>query len=478
MLALKPVLIITIMKQHATSLLLFTLLACSSTILAEENKAEPKPWRLSNALNTPAWFEISGSHRTRYETLNNQFRAGGRGGDQLISFRTLLLAKFNYENFKLTLEGLDSRQDIADNGTPLNNTFVNTTELLQANLSWKTQDLINPEDAFTITGGRMTIDLGSRRLVGRNGFRNTINSFNGIDTTYTLNAGHSFRAIAVMPITRLPSDASSLRLNQAEFDAEDPDIFLWGIHYATTDLPESLNAEFQLLSLHESDTNDTATTNRQIQTPSFRIFKKPKPGEFDYELESALQFGTARSSDLANNTRDLNVFAAMLHAHAAYTWDVDWKPRLILQYDYATGDDDPNDGEWNRFDTLYGTRRIEYNPSGIYGAFARGNISTPGWRFITQPTPAITTTLAHRAFWLDSSSDAWHTSGVRDATGNSGTFIGNQLEAWITWDVIPQNVQLETGINHLFVGEFPNSAPNSPKLGDVTYFYVSTLLTF
>lgn len=38
------------------------------------------------------WFSLHGEARIRYETVDGQFRAGGKGGDQAIAMRTLMLA--------------------------------------------------------------------------------------------------------------------------------------------------------------------------------------------------------------------------------------------------------------------------------------------------------------------------------------------------------------------------------------------------
>ena len=74
-----------------------------------------------------------------------------------------------------------------------------------------------------------------------------------------------------------------------------------------------------------------------------------------------------------------------------------WSPRLIFQYDYASGDDDPNDADNNRFDTLYGARRFDFGPTGIYGPFARANLSTPGMRIKLKPAANMLLAFLHYA---------------------------------------------------------------------------------
>lgn len=49
-----------------------------------------------------------------------------------------------------------------------------------------------------------------------------------------------------------------------------------------------------------------------------------------------------------------------------YTFVEVWSPRFASQLDYARGDSSPNDGENNRFDTLYGARAFDFGATGIY----------------------------------------------------------------------------------------------------------------
>ena len=95
-----------------------------------------------------------------------------------------------------------------------------------------------------------------------------------------------------------------------------------------------------------------------------------------------------------------------------------------------------------------------------------------------KPHSRVTCFVAHRGYWLASDSDAWTTSGVRDVTGKTGQFIGQQIEASVQWNILPGNVALESGVTHLFAGEFMDDAPNANRQGDATYFYSQIGFTF
>ncbi len=430
-----------------------------------------KPWRLSQAL--PNWLELSGHHRLRYETLDGQFRANSNGGDQIVVFRTALKAKIKLDRVNLTAEILDSRQMLADDGTPLNSGIVNTVDLLQGYVGI---NLSHVGSKSQLQIGRQTMDVGSRRLVARNRFRNTINTFTGIDGSWTTASGKMIRAFYVLPVNRLPSDKASLLDNSTERDEQDFDVQFWGLYSKVPKLFSNITGEFYLFGLHEDDSPSLATRNRNFRTAGFRLYRKPAQGQFDFELESVFQRGKSRASTKA--TDDLDHSAHFQHIQAGYTFAAPWSPRLVLQFDYASGDKDSNDAENNRFDTLYGARRFEFGPTGIYGPFARSNLLTPGYRVIVKPRKNIKIMIAHRFYWLASDKDAWTTSKVQDSTGDSDSYLGHQAEISIRWAVVPRNIRLETGLAHIFAGKFMENAPNSNGEGDANYAYLQAVFTF
>jgi hypothetical protein len=94
------------------------------------------------------------------------------------------------------------------------------------------------------------------------------------------------------------------------------------------------------------------------------------------------------------------------------------------------------------------------------------------------PTAAVEAEFKHRLYWLASDTDAWTTSGVRDPSGTSSSFVGHQIEAMVRWDILPGNLRLEIGGAHLFAGEFIEEAPNASHRGNSTYGYASVELRF
>jgi len=435
------------------------------------------PLRLDDAIPSPR-ISLTANHRSRFEFLSDQFRLGQQGDDQAFVMRTLLHGTLQpLEGITLGAELQDSRAFTSD-GTLLTTTTVNAAELLRAYVDVH-HDLLGGN--LRLTGGRITMDVGSRRFVARNRFRNTINGFTGLDAEWRSPGDDRtvLRAFWVLPVQRLPGAAQQRRLrdNAVEFDEEGLDVQLWGVFLAHQ-LANGLELEHYTFGLHEDDGPRRPTRDRGLYTTGGRLLRPAAKSTIDYQIEFALQWGRSRATALPADVRSLDHFAHFEHVEVGYTFDAPWRPRVALEYDYASGDEKSGDGKNGRFDTLFGARRFDFGPTGIYGPFARSNINTPGVRVQLRPQEQVTGFVAYRAYWLASDRDRWTTTGLVDPTGNSGSFLGHQLEFRIRWRPLPGNLQLEMGYAHLFDGEFIQQAPNSPSQGDSNYVYTQAVLRF
>ncbi len=455
----------------------FSLILFFATKLSAETAEAVAFGPLHNALGLPLGLNLGGTHRVRYETLDSQFRAGRNGGDQILVLRTTLKATLYRGDTAITGEMIDARAAFDDVGTPLSTGVVNTAELLQGFLRWKNVGFLGLGGKSTVTIGRFTMDIGSRRFVARNRFRNSANAYTGIDWQWWGRGKRRVRIFFTLPVNRKPNLFGALRDNEIEFDDEDSGIKFWGLYYADT-FNWGDNGEFFYFGIDENDSTDRQSLDRTLSTVGFRIYRKPRLSALDYQFESVFQFGESRSSTSSVDVTDLEHFAIFQHVALGYTFALPWHPRLVAQYDYAGGDGRANDRENGRFDTLFGARRFDFGPTGIYGPFARSNINTPGFRLVLKPGPSVSSFIVYRAFWLASKFDSWTASGLRDVSGRSGSFIGQQVELRVRWEVVPNRIRLEGGAAHLFAGEFMRDAPNSNCQGSATYLYSQIGFTF
>ncbi len=436
--------------------------------------AEDAPWRLAASLGTPDWFEISGTIRGRYETFDEQFRSSGGGHQGIFVTRSMVAATLRDTYLSATAEVMDSRVYSGVSDARLNTGIVNAGELLQAYIAAEFTDAFAPGDDLRVQFGRHTMNVGSRRLVARNRYRNTINAFTGLNAQWESKSGTKVRAFYTLPIQRGPRSQDELLDNELEYDEERSSARFYGVHAEFPNLVAETDAEFYGFGLLESDAEGLSTRDRNIKTIGTRWNKSRATNEFHWEFESAYQFGTSPSSE----TVSLDHEAWFHHLMVGYQFDASGKPRLEALFDYASGDDDPNDGENNRFDTLFGARRFEFGPTGIFGAFARANLLTPGIRLVTKPAPRWEVMATQRFHYLASDKDAWTTSGLVDPSGDSGSHIGNLSEVRVRYDLIPKSVKIEFGAAYLSAGSFIDDAPNATTQDDTLYGYFQTNFTF
>lgn len=434
-------------------------------------------WNLHDVLKLPDWLSLSVEQRIRYESLDGSFKANGKGGDQQIPLQLDVAMEARLGSWRLGGEFLDARVIGADSGSDVNNTHVDNADFIQAYVAWAKQNLNYTGIGVEVVAGRQTLNLGSRRLVARNVFRNTINSFTGGKLRITDYSHWQLTTFVTIPVLRLPSAADDILNDVYSFDEEDQHSLFSGGFLELYDLVWGISSEIYFYHLDESDSANNLTRNRRFFTPGARFFIKPAKGKFDFQLESIGQIGTVRATTAATGRIDQQHLAWLQHVDAGYTFEIPWSPRLGLEYDYTSGDDNPNDGKDQRFDTLYGARRFEFGPTGIYGAFARTNLNTPGIRLSVAPRSDMQLGLSHRAFWIASATDSWGSNGLQDKSGKSGNYVGQQLELTARYDV-NSSLNLETGWTHLFKGEFVQHAPAAPNDQDVDYFYVQTQLRF
>ena len=415
-------------------------------------------------------FDFSGTQRTRYETLDPQFRAGFSGSDQAVALQTTLVFNWRSDAWLVGGEIMDSRSYANDTGSLVNGTTTNALEPIQAFVAWR-------HDASTFRVGRVTQDLGKRRLVARNRYRNTVNNFTGVDWSWSGAEGRAARAFYWVPMRTLPSDQESLLDNEYELDRGTRGSSITGFFYQCPALANQHRVETYVFDAEAEAANDPATAY-DLVTLGARAYRAPQAAEWNYEVEAVLQEGESGGTVGGVARNDLDHHASFLHFEIGYQFDVPGSPNLMFQYDRATGDDDPTDADIERFNTLFGARRFDFGPTGIYGIAARSNIDSPGVRLTFRPGPRWQAMLAYRSLQLEAARDGWVGSGWRDTTGAAGTSIGRHLEGSFTWTAIPDRLSFETGFAHLSAGRFAEQTAGAAFRGDPQYFYAALTTIF
>jgi hypothetical protein len=418
-------------------------------------------------------LSISGSVRLRYEAIDGQARAGFNASDDLLNLRTRLAVDYDAGGIRFGGEVFDSRVYGDDQGTPVSTGEVNTLEIVQAFVA---ADLTGAGGArATVQAGRFMLNVGSRRLVAADDFRNTTNGYTGVRVDTALGAGVNATAVYVLPQFRLPTEPDALDDNVIELDRETSDLVLWGGLVDVPAGPAGAVLQPTYFRLDERDRADLPTRDRRLDTFGVRWFREPADRRFDFDIEVIGQTGSVSRSS-APGAPSQKVRADYQHAEIGYRWPTPFRTRLAIEFDRASGD--APGGDYGRFDTLFGMRRAEIAPSGLYNAVGRANLVAAGLRLEVEPSARWDAFVTWKALFLDEATDAFSTSGVRDVSGLAGEFAGNQVDARVRYWLAPRRLRLElTGVV-LAHGGFLKKAPNGPDGGATAYGAIDVTALF
>ena len=460
------------------SIFLGLLVGGASTAAAQSvsETTSQSPWRRHDAADLPGWLSLSGSIRPRYETLDNQFVAGRTGSDELFSVQSLLKAEIHGERFAAGAELLDSRKVTGNSGGAAAGE-IDTIEPLQAYLAWRPKGVFAADATTDITLGRFTLDIGSRRLISRSGYRNLQQGYDGVRAEWSRPDGWATTLFYTSPVGREPTAAASALDNNAELNREMRKTRFYGANIAAP-IGHAVMGEVYAYKLEEDDEPHFATRNRNLLTAGVRLKRAPKSQTIDFEVEYAHQTGHVRATSSAADTADLDRAADVVHAETGYTLKAPWSPRISLHYDFASGDRSPSDAKDQRFDTLFGDRSFEFGPTSIYALIARTNLSSPGVRLELKPDKRTTLMAMVRQLRLAEARDSLANTGVRDATGASGKDAGTQLELQVRHWLVPSSVRLDLGAVWFSEGNFLKQAPNATGEGDPLYGYSQVTWSF
>lgn len=426
------------------------------------------PRTLHDALGLPEWLDLALEQRTRFEYLDEPFRPGEADTQSQYPQRTRLRVGVDAPaSFRFLAELQDSRT-WGDGPDDFTGSTIDKVSFAQLFGSYTRRELFGTELRGDLHLGRMSLDFGSRRLIARNGFRNTTNAFDGVHLALGDPAGWRVRAFYVRPVQLDPSYFEDESEGQQRF---------WGAAFEDKRVAW-LNLDAYYFGLHDEITNGSSLA-RRYHTFGARALRPPKVAQWDYEIEAMGQLGdrtVLRGTPAVPVDLDQQAWGG--HLEVGYTWAALWTPRLAFQFEYASGTPAAAGDVSHTFDPLFGARRGDLIVSGSYGPFRRSNILSPGLRLQVAPRADLKAWLKVRYWQLAQEKDAFVGTGLQDATGDSGDRLGTDIELAVTWTPKPWLV-LETGYDHWFKGTYLDGVANPPPAAgpistdDSDYFYLS-----
>ena len=188
-------------------------IACLTTLLA----GSPVAHAQQPASGEPVQVSVSGSVRSRVETLSGRMSGEAPASDHFLSLLTLLKAEADFGGMSLVGEIQDSRR-LSGPLTGAAPNEVDTLEPIQAYVSWALSDPEQAGDSLGLELGRFTMDVGSRRLTARSHFKNQKTSFDGLRLLWRSGELGEVIAFRVSPVIRQPFETSAAASNKPKLN--------------------------------------------------------------------------------------------------------------------------------------------------------------------------------------------------------------------------------------------------------------------
>jgi len=160
------------------------------------------------SLPAPDWLDLRAEYRTRYETEDRRYRVGETGSDQQLAHRSRLRlgVRDALDPFRFVAEFEDARVNFTDSGSTVTAIHVRELGVLQLHAKLVADSLFGSGLHTGLQFGRLTMDLGKRRLVARNLYRNTTNRFDGLRWWINAPKRWNFQAFVVQPVNYAAPD--------------------------------------------------------------------------------------------------------------------------------------------------------------------------------------------------------------------------------------------------------------------------------
>jgi hypothetical protein len=383
----------------------------------------------------PSWLSFSGEYRMRVEGFDGGgFKADTRDAYALNRVRLNMRVSPTYW-MRFQFQAQDA-QAFGKNAKPDAPPFENTIDMRQAYAEFGKAEA----PLFLLRVGRQELVFGEQRLIGHLNWTNTSRSFDAARLT--------------LQHTRYKVDlfaASVVNLREGTADKSSGGNDIHGAYGSITKIVPNATLEpyvfWRLARGTKMEVGLPGKTDRKVY--GARLAGK-LPANLDYSVEMAGQAGSVGAD---------NIRAMASHVTLGYTLaSFKKKPRLVAEYNYASGDETPNDGVQQTFDQLYPT-----------GHDKQGLADQVGWRNIHdirtgieyKATGKLTLTGFYHSWWLASRTDALYNAAgaaiVKVANGSAGRHVGQEADVQMTY-TLNATTSIGAGYANIFPGTFLKNA--------------------
>jgi len=191
-----------------------------------------------------------------------------------------------------------------------------------------------------------------------------------------------------------------------------------------------------------------------------------KSGQLDYTLELPFQAGDYNGDDH---------LAWAFATTIGYTFDsAAWSPRVYVEFNYASGDDDPTDGKSRQFRTLYPTGHLYHGFADLVGW---ENILNLRVGAVAKPHEKWQVRFDYHHFQRAEELGTWVNAGglvIRPGAAGSSKHLGDEFDVVLYWTPFKQ-FSMHFGYSIFLPGSFVSDTGDDP----VSHFaWIQALLQF
>lgn len=415
----------------------------------------------------PQWVEMDVQFRHRYEWRSDfDFNENVNDEDGFNLWRSRVgLTLKPAKDLKLFYQFQDARVS-DDSTTGSKSVFENWAETRQLWAEIKTDKLSLQAIGLSHAGlrlGRQELSYGAQRLLGAFDWSNVAQTFDA----FKMMLEFEKQKLSIDVFGGGKTSVKSPREQDDFYDGSSNDRL--GGYYTVYKGIDGLTIEQYLFNRNTDGQTvsfgQTGDGEVDDYTIGGRVFGKISDTPFDFELEAAKQVG---------NSGALDADAQMIIAVLGYTLDMNWRPRLSFEFDYASGDRDRTDLKRQTFDNIHPTNHLYY---GYMDFAALQNINNYRLQLKVDPSKRLSLQTDVHFIHLDSPKDNLYGANraIKRATvAGADTYVGSEVDLLAKYQMT-RFMSTMLGYSRLFAGDFLKDTGSSD---DADFVYIQTTLSF
>lgn len=395
---------------------------------------------------------FSGELRWRFEYKDNlDFTNAFNDQDGIHLFRTRLNLGYKISNqISIHTQFQDARVSSLSSGSRTG--LQDSLDLREMYIKYG--DIKN--NRFSLQAGRMEFALGDERLVGPVYWSNVSQSFDGMNLNFELKKWN-FKVFSLRRVL----------IEDGEFNEWDDKDNFFGT-YISKKVTQYHNLD---LFLFYRDTNQLVSFGTSVGSAEMEEFTagiqfqgKDVKG-FDYMLFGAYQFGDFGEKEIASKA-----FVFTLN----YNFSTFLNPTIGIEFDYGSGDKNPEDDKRGTFDNLYPTGHKFY---GYMDRASLQNLRNFALHLFLKLSKDANLEISYHNINLDTSSDSLYLASRKpfiQGQKDQSKEVGDELDFALTYK-LKKNFNFLLGYSYFKTGKF---LEENDRADDGEFFYFQTVVKF